>query len=138
MRFQVWGWAVVEFTWSGRGGSSRIGAFAVGEDVVEGAEVGRRGGLAGVEPRVAHLLTGLQPQCLQLHRTGNESHVGVLFDQTSDPPIIVVLFLMIKFKISFQISINWSKSNWLNYNQFQFHWINKSTLLKIQFIEIFE
>lgn len=63
-------------TGSGRGGTAGVGALAVGEDIIEGAEVGGGGGLAGVEAgrpaaqarRSTLLALLLDPQCLELDR----------------------------------------------------------------------
>lgn len=93
---------------SGRSGPPRIGALAVGEDVVEGAQIGRRGGLSGVEsggPTSANSAAAedrgagsnlpllLDPQGLEFHRTRYETDIRVLLHQTSYPPVVVVLFL---------------------------------------------
>lgn len=94
---------------SGRSGSPRIGALAVGEDVVEGAQIGRRGGLPGVESgwttaanssaaedrgAGSNLPLLLDPQGLEFHRTRYETDIRVLLHQTSYPPVVVVLFLL--------------------------------------------
>ena len=84
-------------TWGGRSGSTGIGALAVGKYIVEGAEVRRRRGLAGVQPRIPHLLLLallLHPQRLQFDRARDETHIRILLDEVADPPIVVVFFLL--------------------------------------------
>jgi len=83
----------MQVTGCGRSGSPGIGTLAVRENVVEGAQVGRRRSFACIETRIASLLALLSPQRLQFDRAGDETDVRALLHQPADPPVIVVLLL---------------------------------------------
>ena len=96
----------MQVTGCGRSGSAGIGTLAVGEYVVEGAQVGRRRSFACIETRIASLLALLSPQRLQFDRAGDETDVRALLHQPPDPPVIVVLLLnSVPFKENVQFQL---------------------------------